>query len=175
MSHCILFAHALIDTCGIVNIRVNLVENKFSRFVGKIKAAMSRVTADPKTKDAIEKTKDAAITTATEASKAGKGFLKTEMGKSMAAPAALGALIAVPVPFIGPLLGGLIGAAYGYYKYSDRPAASSELNAGNESMSSGTEKIDVYAELAKLDVLRRSGTITDEDFNEAKSQLLNRK
>jgi hypothetical protein len=159
----------------ILNIQVGVMANKFSEFVAKAKAAISRVAADPKTKEAIEKTKDAAITSATEAGKAGKGFLKTEMGKSMAAPAILGALIAIPLPIIGPILGALIGAAYGYYKYSNRPASPIGVNAGNESMSGSAEKVDVYAELAKLDVLRRSGTPSEEEFNDAKSQLLKRK
>lgn len=149
--------------------------NKISEFASKVKAAMSRVATAAKTKEAIEKTKDAAITTATEASKKGKGFLKTEMGKQMTTPAVLGALIAIPIPFIGPILGALIGAAYGYYKFINRPIGSSGLNAENDSRSSGAEKVDVYAELAKLDVLKRSGTLSEEEFNQAKSELLKRK
>lgn len=149
--------------------------NKFSEFVGKSKEAIIRVATDKKTKDAVEKTKDAAISTATVASKKGKIFLSTEIGKSMATPAALGALIGIPLPVIGPFLGGLIGAAYGYYKFINRPVSSSGGNVGNDSMSDRKEKVDVYAELAKLDVLKRSGTLSEEEFNQAKSELLKRK
>ena len=38
------------------------------------------------------------------------------MGKSMAKWAALGAVVAIPVPFIGPPVGAIIGASYAFYK-----------------------------------------------------------
>ena len=38
------------------------------------------------------------------------------LGKSMAKWGALGAVVAIPVPFIGPVLGALAGAAYAYGK-----------------------------------------------------------
>lgn len=141
---------------------------KFSELVSKSRELFGRVATDQKTKDAIEFTKE----TATEASKQGKGFLKTEMGKHMVIPAAIGALIAIPIPFIGPLFGALIGAAYGYYQYSIRPTGPSGLNTTNDTKSSAKEKVDVYAELAKLDVLKRSGTLSEKEFSDAKKQLL---
>ncbi|VVT10938.1 conserved hypothetical protein [Sphingomonas sp. EC-HK361] len=39
-----------------------------------------------------------------------------ELGKSMAKWAALGAVVAIPVPFVGPIFGALGGAAYAYMK-----------------------------------------------------------
>ena len=39
-----------------------------------------------------------------------------ELGKSMAKWAALGAVVAIPVPFVGPVLGALAGAGYAYVK-----------------------------------------------------------
>lgn len=42
------------------------------------------------------------------------------MGKSMAKWAALGAVVAIPVPFIGPVLGAAAGAGYAYLKAKKR-------------------------------------------------------
>ena len=39
-----------------------------------------------------------------------------QLGKSMAKWAALGAVVAIPVPFIGPILGAAAGAGYAYVK-----------------------------------------------------------
>jgi hypothetical protein len=39
-----------------------------------------------------------------------------ELGKSMAKWGALGALVAIPVPFVGPILGAAVGAGYAYMK-----------------------------------------------------------
>ena len=39
-----------------------------------------------------------------------------ELGKSMAKWAALGAVVAIPIPFIGPVLGAAAGAGYAYVK-----------------------------------------------------------
>ena len=38
------------------------------------------------------------------------------LGKQMAKYAAIGAVVAVPVPFVGPVFGALAGAAYAYSK-----------------------------------------------------------
>ncbi|MBW6533095.1 hypothetical protein ACYZX9_10540 [Sphingomonas citri] len=38
------------------------------------------------------------------------------LGKSMAKWGALGAVVAIPVPFIGPVFGAIAGAAYAYHK-----------------------------------------------------------
>jgi len=39
-----------------------------------------------------------------------------KLGKSMAKWGALGAVVAIPVPFIGPLLGAAAGAGFAWYK-----------------------------------------------------------
>ena len=39
-----------------------------------------------------------------------------QLGKSMAKWAALGAVVAIPVPFVGPILGAAVGAGYAYVK-----------------------------------------------------------
>jgi len=38
------------------------------------------------------------------------------LGKKMAKYGAIGAVIAIPVPFVGPPLGAVAGAAYAYWK-----------------------------------------------------------
>ena len=38
------------------------------------------------------------------------------LGKSMAKWGALGAVVAIPVPFVGPIIGALAGAGYAYVK-----------------------------------------------------------
>ncbi len=44
-----------------------------------------------------------------------------DVGKSMARWAALGAVIAIPVPFVGPIFGAAAGAGYAYWK-AKKPA-----------------------------------------------------
>lgn len=148
--------------------------NKFSELAGKTKESMVRVVTDKRTKDAAERAKEAAIASATEATKVGKKFVMSELGKSMVIPAVIGALVAIPIPFFGPPLGALIGAAIGFYLYSIRPAAVPKTVAGDSSSgcSAEVEKVDIYAELAKLDVLKRSGVLSEEEFSVAKNNLL---
>lgn len=43
-----------------------------------------------------------------------------KLGKDMAKAAAIGAVIAIPVPFIGPILGAAAGAGYAYVKAKKR-------------------------------------------------------
>ena len=38
------------------------------------------------------------------------------LGKSMAKWGALGAVVAIPVPFVGPIFGAAAGAGYAYFK-----------------------------------------------------------
>lgn len=42
------------------------------------------------------------------------------LGKSMAKWGALGAVVAIPIPFIGPLIGAAAGAGYAYVKAKKR-------------------------------------------------------
>ena len=39
-----------------------------------------------------------------------------QVGKSMAKWAALGAVVSIPVPFVGPIIGAAAGAGYAYFK-----------------------------------------------------------
>jgi hypothetical protein len=51
---------------------------------------------------------------ADEAVETSRNVLQTELGKNMAVAAGIGAVIAIPVPFIGPLFGAIVGAGVGY-------------------------------------------------------------
>jgi hypothetical protein len=42
------------------------------------------------------------------------------LGKSMAKWGALGAVVAIPVPFVGPIIGAVAGAGYAYFKAQKR-------------------------------------------------------
>jgi hypothetical protein len=44
----------------------------------------------------------------------GRNVLQTELGKAMAVGAGIGAVVAIPIPFIGPVFGALVGAGIGY-------------------------------------------------------------
>ena len=47
---------------------------------------------------------------------AARAALATPKGKSIAAHAAIGAVVAVPLPVIGPLAGALVGGAVGWWR-----------------------------------------------------------
>ncbi len=42
------------------------------------------------------------------------------LGKSMAKWSALGAVVAIPLPVVGPIIGAIAGAGYAYYKGTKR-------------------------------------------------------
>ena len=39
-----------------------------------------------------------------------------KLGRSMAKWGAIGAVVAIPLPFVGPIIGAAVGAGYAYYK-----------------------------------------------------------
>jgi hypothetical protein len=42
-------------------------------------------------------------------------MLENPVAKRTAIAAAVGAVVAIPVPFVGPLFGGVVGAAIGFF------------------------------------------------------------
>ena len=47
-------------------------------------------------------------------------MLDNPVAKRTAIAAGVGALIAIPVPFVGPILGALVGAGYGFFTANKR-------------------------------------------------------
>jgi len=47
-------------------------------------------------------------------------MLDNPVAKRTAIAAGIGALIAIPLPFVGPILGALVGGGYGYFSASRR-------------------------------------------------------
>lgn len=47
-------------------------------------------------------------------------MFENPIAKRTAIAAGIGALIAIPVPFVGPIFGALVGAGYGYMTAKDR-------------------------------------------------------
>jgi hypothetical protein len=47
-------------------------------------------------------------------------MFESPVAKRTAIAAGIGALIAIPVPFVGPIFGAVVGAGYGYLTAKDR-------------------------------------------------------
>ncbi|HOY86833.1 MAG: hypothetical protein V9G21_04375 [Methylotenera sp.] len=67
-------------------------------------------------KIALEKAKQVAISVADETAILGKEVMQSELVKDVAPYAAIGAVIAIPIPFVGSAIGAAIGAGLGLYK-----------------------------------------------------------
>jgi hypothetical protein len=52
----------------------------------------------------------------------------SELGKRMAKYGVIGAVIAIPVPFIGPIIGAAAGAGYAWYKSKKAEGGSGRFN-----------------------------------------------
>lgn len=64
----------------------------------------------------VESVKRYAKDVAHEAQDLSKAALKSDLGKKMAAGAGVGALLAVPIPFVGPAVGAVVGAGIVAFK-----------------------------------------------------------
>lgn len=125
-------------------------------------------------------TKDAATATAEGAVRLGKDAMKSNLAKDAGKGAAVGAVIALPVPIIGPALGAVVGAGIGVYAHltrSKRPTPPS-IQSGPIHQAPiidvvATPPKDVYAELLKLDDLLKKKILTQAEFDQQKTKLLN--
>ena len=90
--------------------------NKLNEITENARKSMKEFAQREDTKAAAKWTKDTSISVGKNAKK----FSKTQLGKQMLIPAAIGALIAIPLPIIGPILGAFIGSAWGYYNYMSK-------------------------------------------------------
>jgi len=100
-----------------------------------------------------------------ETVKIGKNALQSDMVKDAAAGAAACAVIAIPIPLIGPPAGAAIGAVLGVYKNLTHKNSAATQSKGQPAK-------DVYAELLKLDDLLKKGIVSDAEFEEQKKKLL---
>jgi hypothetical protein len=97
-------------------------------------------------------------------------LLKYDITRNAAIGALIGGLASGYIPFLGwfkgAILGALILAAIGVYKnLSNKSSAITELDID---VIDG----DVAEKLAKFDALRKSGAITDEEYQIQKNKLL---
>ena len=67
-------------------------------------------------KIALEKAKQVASSIADEATILGKEVMQSDLIKDVAPYAAIGAVIAIPIPFVGSAIGAAIGAGLGLFK-----------------------------------------------------------
>lgn len=51
-----------------------------------------------------------------------------DLGKRMAKYGVVGAIIAIPVPFVGPIIGAAAGAGYAYYKTRKETGSRSHIS-----------------------------------------------
>jgi hypothetical protein len=73
-------------------------------------SGMTQEDSDPASATTTEAMKRYAKDVVHEAGELSKTALKSDLGKKMAAGAGIGAVIAVPIPFVGPAVGAVVGA-----------------------------------------------------------------
>jgi hypothetical protein len=124
--------------------------------------------------------KKAATVSAEAAVRLGKEAMKSDIAQDAAKGAAVGSVVAMPVPLIGPALGAVVGAGIGVYANLTR-----DNQKGSQSIQSApfdqaaiidvaaAPPKDVYAELLKLDDLLKKGILTQAEFDQQKTKILN--
>ena len=136
----------------------------------KAKGSFNKFAEREDTKATAKWAKDTSI----KAGDSAKKFSKTQLGKQMLIPAVIGAVLAIPIPIIGPVFGALVGAAWGYYNYMSKNQTIDIDGSGVTKNADKPNHKDIFTELAKLDILRRSGALSEDEFTAAKEQLLRR-
>lgn len=102
---------------------------------------------------------------AAETAKLAKRVYGTEAFKNVAAWAGVGAVVAVPVPFVGPIAGAIVGGAVGLM-FGDR--------LRTKVFGPRIPPSDIHAELLKFEALRDKGVISEEEFGSCKQKLLDK-
>jgi hypothetical protein len=153
--------------------------DKIKGFAGKSKDAISKtavlvgdLNGDGKVDEedariAVGWAKKKAASAGNEASKLGKGAMRSDLAKDAATGAGIGAVVAVPVPIIGPLAGAAIGAGMGVYKNLTKPHQPTPVVIEQTAAPK-----DIHAELLKLDELKQKKIITDAEFEGQKKKIL---
>ena len=112
----------------------------------------------------------------------GKEMAQSKTFKDAAKGAGVGAMAAIPIPLIGPVVGGFIGAGAGVYlgsrrQFQAQPPALFPLAPLSPQQAILIDVVaeppkDLYVELLKLDELRQKSLLTNEEFEVQKQKLL---
>ena len=94
----------------------------------------------------------------------GKGGCRSYFAKNARSGGAVGAVVAGPIPVIGPAFGAVVGAGLGIYK--------NVTKGGSASTSAQALPADIHSELLKLDDLRQKGVLSEEEFEIQKKKIL---
>ena len=119
-------------------------------------------------KIAGERAKDLGRSIAAQTAPIRRTLDRNDLAKDAATGAAICTLIASPLPVVGSLTGAALGAGIGVYKNLTTKRSS------NLAIQHAPEKSDLHAELIKLDDLKTRGLLTENEFLEQKSKLLNK-
>ena len=120
---------------------------------------------------------------AKEAAELGRQAAQSKTFKDAAKGAGVGALIAVPIPLVGPALGAIVGAGAGIFLSLKRPTQTQVLPPAYQPPPPSQQQPvwvdvpaqipkDLYTELLKLDELRQKGLLTNEEFEVQKQKLI---
>jgi len=102
-----------------------------------------------------------------EAGKLAKSVVRAPLTKDVATYAAVGAAIAIPLPFVGSAIGAAVGAGLGLWRNMTRHEATAP-----PSPETPPHPHDPIAELERLHGLKEKGVITDDEFLSQKRKLL---
>lgn len=102
-----------------------------------------------------------------EAGRLAKSVARAPLTKDVATYAAAGAVIAIPLPFIGSAIGAAVGAGLGLWRNMTRHETLAVSSP--DAFASST---DPLAELERLHGLKEKGVITDDEFLSQKRKLL---
>lgn len=125
-------------------------------------------------KIAMAKGKSVIQSAADEVSILAKGVVRSEIVRDVTSAAAVGAVIALPLPIVGPMAGAFVGGALGAYKSLTSPTSRKSEPASSEPSVAKTtaQDPDLYEKLIKFDDLRKKGILSDAEFEEQKKKLL---
>jgi len=161
-------------------------QNIFTQTAGKMTAVTKRtaefvgdLNGDGKVdeedlKVALDKGRAVMQSAAAEVGGLAKGVARSELVRDVTSAAAVGAVIAVPIPVVGPMTGAVVGGALGAYKNLTNPSSRRYEPVLPESNvpSATVQDPDIYEKLIKFDDLRKKGILSDVEFEEQKKRLL---
>jgi membrane protease subunit (stomatin/prohibitin family) len=142
---------------------------KIDEFTSDVKEKTAKVVDDAT--DFLTREDDDAAEVINRANKFG-------LGKDVLPFALIGAAVAIPIPFIGPIIGGAIGAAIAVWRGNQRAEADDGVAGAIEATPTSVKSRakprnqDVVAELIRFGELRDKGLITQAEFDAQKARLL---